>query len=191
MKKIMFNDKFLLTNAVKAGKKTMTRRIAHLSQHNADILMGKIPTCPQSLVDAIWLESRYKIGEVVAVAQRYKDIADGVLWDDCREFEGVEPTKLAGWNNKLFVRPDYMKQYIRITGIKLECLQDISDEDCLKEGVAITMENNRRRYVIRDDWHRTFATPQKAFAFLIDKVSGKGTWDSNPYVFAYEFELVD
>lgn len=25
---------------------------------------------------------------------------------------------------------------------------------------------------------------------IIDKVSGEGTWDSNPYVFVYEFELL-
>lgn len=24
----------------------------------------------------------------------------------------------------------------------------------------------------------------------LDKVSGKGTWESNPYVWAYEFELM-
>lgn len=33
-------------------------------------------------------------------------------------------------------------------------------------------------------------TPREAFAALIDKVSGKGTWESNPYVWAYEFELM-
>lgn len=36
----------------------------------------------------------------------------------------------------------------------------------------------------------TFFTPRKAFAALIDKVSGKETWNSNPWVFVYEFELV-
>jgi hypothetical protein len=34
-----------------------------------------------------------------------------------------------------------------------------------------------------------YLTPRQAFAALIDKVSGKGTWESNPYVFVYEFEL--
>ena len=29
----------------------------------------------------------------------------------------------------------------------------------------------------------------RAFATLIDKVSGKETWASNPWVFVYEFEL--
>ena len=33
-------------------------------------------------------------------------------------------------------------------------------------------------------------TPITAFAALIDRISGKGTWKSNPWVFVYEFELV-
>lgn len=36
-----------------------------------------------------------------------------------------------------------------------------------------------------------YLTPREAFAALIDSISGKGTFNSNPYVFAYEFELVD
>ena len=27
--------------------------------------------------------------------------------------------------------------------------------------------------------------------YLIDKISGKGTWESNPWVVAYSFELID
>lgn len=39
---------------------------------------------------------------------------------------------------------------------------------------------------------KTFPTPREAFAALIDKkISGKGTWDNNPWVVAYSFELVD
>lgn len=37
---------------------------------------------------------------------------------------------------------------------------------------------------------RRFPSPRYAYASLIDKISGKGTWDSNPYVFAYDFELL-
>ncbi len=35
-----------------------------------------------------------------------------------------------------------------------------------------------------------YCTPQDAYEILIDKVSGKGTWERNPYVFVYDFELV-
>ena len=34
------------------------------------------------------------------------------------------------------------------------------------------------------------ASPKESYAELIDKVSGKGTWESNPYVFVYDFNLV-
>lgn len=32
-------------------------------------------------------------------------------------------------------------------------------------------------------------SPKEAYAALIDALSGKGTWESNPYVFAYDFDL--
>lgn len=32
-------------------------------------------------------------------------------------------------------------------------------------------------------------SPRKAYDSLMDEISGKGTWDSNPYVFVYEYEL--
>ena len=43
---------------------------------------------------------------------------------------------------------------------------------------------------LRETKTNGFDTPREAFAALIDKVSGKGTWESNPYVWAYEFELM-
>ena len=34
-------------------------------------------------------------------------------------------------------------------------------------------------------------SPKEAYAALINVLSGKGTWESNPYVFVYDFELSD
>ena len=47
-----------------------------------------------------------------------------------------------GWNNKMFVRADLMPHRIKITGIKLERLQDISEEDIYKEGFEKQSVNN-------------------------------------------------
>lgn len=194
MKKINFPDKYGLTQAVLDGRKTMTRRIAHLSQHDADVLMGKIPTCPQSLVESIWLKSRYKVNEVVAIAQSYSDCGN---MPDCEFDEDGYPImpKRSGFFNKMLVKSDLMPHHIKITGIKVERLQDISDEDCLKEGIIHACTNNdgikiyhtshtKKGYLSTD-------VAQRAFEFLINKVSGKGTWESNPYVFCYEFALID
>lgn len=92
-----------------------------------------------------------------------------------------------------------MPHAIRITDIKVERLQDISDEDCMKEGIFQWRDmedcpNNssevmKSRYGFYGVWD-SYGTPREAFAALIDKVSGRGTWDLNPWVLAYRFELV-
>lgn len=98
----------------------------------------------------------------------------------------------AGWNNKMFVQADACKHHIEIIDIKVEHLQDISEEDCLKEGV--NEDNKGIQYSFYSNigycGQYPFNTPREAFAALIDKVSGKGTWECNPFVWAYEFCLI-
>ena len=82
-----------------------------------------------------------------------------------------------------------------ITNIKVERLQDISNEDCLKEGIKEKSRfPHKKSYPFYFDggkhgWDNSYKTPRQAFAALIDKVCGRGTWNINPYVFVYEFEL--
>ena len=84
-----------------------------------------------------------------------------------------------------------MPHQIRITGIKCERLQDISKEDCMKEGILGDVEYDKYEvYGLFGNSDDGFDTPREAFASLIDKVSGRGTWDRNPWVVVYEFELV-
>ncbi len=206
MKKIMFNDKYGLTQAVLEGRKTQTRRIATIQPpyKNSEIafptsflLSGEPEKHPLWLAYCWvnkdndkeytdWIKPKYQEMEIVAIARSYKDMSYGALWDDCLEFEGVEPTKLAGWNNKMFVRADYMLHRIRINKVRIQRLQDISDVDCMAEGINYYEQEGF-------SWCSTgelFDTPREAYAALIDKISGKGTWESNPYVWVYEFELV-
>ena len=103
----------------------------------------------------------------------------------------------AGWSNKMFVKSELMPHHIQITGIKAERLQDISEEDCLKEGIIsceghenVIQHGLKEHYTLSNTLY-VFDTPIEAFAKLIDKVGKEGDWDKNPYVFAYSFELVD
>ena len=204
MKKIMFDDRFGLTKAVLDGRKTMTRRIIPPIEIDWN-RRGKV-TLPVScfkgetlFMDASAIldgdfeypapakyQPKFKTGEIVAVAQSYKDTGnypESYIIDEFHpniEFE-------AGWNNKMFVRADLMIHQIRITNVRAERLQDISDEDCLNEGVFLG-QFHTYSYVHRP--RCPFNTPRSAFASLIDKISGKGTWESNPWVFVYEFELL-
>lgn len=206
MKKIMFNDKFGLTKAVLDGRKTMTRRIVKpqptfstnggicwkggtygLSLDYPYDLKG---TYRNFITGTEYNKSckRYRIGEVVAIAQSYKTITD-----EFRAHQCIQLAKRSGWNNKMFTRADLMPHHIRITNVKVEHLQDISDDDCLKEGVYKGRCGSADTHFMDAYYYKgdiqPYCTPREAFAALIDKVSGKGTWESNPYVFVYEFEL--
>ena len=212
MNRIMFSDKYGLTDAVLARRKTMTRRIIPPIEIDWN-RRGKV-TLPISGYKhgALWMDCRqflpdsspvdyvapqkyqphYPVGEEVAIAQSYRNIIAAITpsfgsphaYDDLRD----KP----GWNNKMFVRADLMEETIRITDIQLQRLQSISDEDCMKEGVekwidcyivSGIMENQGKNNVC-------FDTPREAFAALIDRISGKGTWQRNPWVYVYTFELL-
>ena len=175
----MFSDKFILTQAVLSGTKTMTRRILR-----KDIPLGN------------WQETEkmlpYKVGEIVAIAQSYHNLNKSGY--TAPEWLDHVCESSAGYENKMFVRADLMPHHIRITDVKIEHLQDISDEDCLREGVWQFPGNKFTFYIskiIGKYKAKAFPTARDAYKYLIDKVSGKGTCESNPWVVAYSFELVD
>lgn len=207
MKKIMFSDKFALTKAVLEGRKTQTRRI--IPQKELD----KINLFQEEYYDATFdkLEGvellthyfltekcgklLYNVGEVVAVAQSYRDCGGineyGVpMWDIISQKVGGTN---AGWDNKMFVSADLMPYQIRITDVRVERLQDISDGDCLKEGIEEfpTKSTLSGKAYTFNGINESYKTPQEAFAYLINKVNRKDVWKENPYVFVYDFELLN
>lgn len=192
MKKIMFNDKYGLTKAVLEGRKTMTRRIIQDKDHlYEDIRRMKFShlndygnAVMRSATGFAELRPHYRIGEVVAVAQAYKD----TCWTSPVLRLKDEP----GWSNKKFVYAGLMPHQIRITNVRVEWLQDISDEDCIKEGIIEDAPRLQYSFPTNIGYcgQYPFNTPRDAFAVLIDRISGKGTFESNPWVFVYEFELV-
>lgn len=193
MRKILFNDKYDLTDAVICGRKTMTRRLVK----DANLLqwLHEMEVAEYSIKGTILEEySPYKVGEVVAIAQSYKDAGYTKEWvvRNIIPNPNAKPTdpfekKYPGWNNKMFVKAEFMPNFIQFTDLKAERLQDISDEDCLKEGIQ-RWKRGLDLYFFEE--YGDYDTPRDAFAHLIDKVSGRGTWETNPWVFAYTFELV-
>ena len=229
MKKIMFSERYGLEQSVLAGTKTMTRRLMTMTLHRRNKYGQMVKVEPNEMFIAsdgtahfkfgdksyaVPKENQpsYHVGEEVAIAQPYKN--DDVLTYNAYNEDGTaredglqrhkEMLESKGYRNKMFVKTEYMPHRIRITGIKVERLQDISDEDCLREGVykhnsaPDALGIDRYRFIayaynatpgenIKRWW---FQTPREAFAALIDRISGRGTWQRNPWVYAYTFELI-
>ena len=228
----MFNDKYGLTQAVLEGRKTMTRH-ALTDDDLWNPVMGIDDKgfvyfsfdCSDGKRRDFY--PQYQIGEVVAVEQSYEQVyltypkneRHNYSLKIAAYYKTGDLNSIPGWTNKMFVRAHFMPHRIRIKDIKVERLQDISDEDCRKEGIIHVKwrqfhkqdlyDFSPQKYTDHDVWtlekfreclENPWAksepnvymaeTPQIAFAVLIDRISGKGTWKRNPWVFVYNFELI-
>lgn len=192
MRKMMFNDKYGLTESVIDKTKTQTRRI--VNQNILDKVNNYIEfygTYNNTIEDLIYkmvffdnrIKPTYCVNDIVAVAMCYGNCG---TWF----FPYSEYGHLPGYTNKMFVSAELMPYRIKITNVRVEKLNDISDEDCMKEGIVGLFECGYRSYTFKGS-KKQYLTPRDAYAALIDKISGKGTWKRNPYVFVYDFKLVD
>lgn len=64
---------------------------------------------------------------------------------------------------------------LEITAVRVERLQEISEEDAKAEGV---------------DWTPFFNEPVEAYADLWKSINGPCSWESNPYVWVIEFKRI-
>ena len=194
MKKIMFNEPFGLQQATFDGSKGMTRRVIPqcildaVPQYQEEYYAGALEhiEIDQAILNMVGPEKMfqqyvYQVGEVVAIAQRYRDIVPpldnkNIVWTG------------RGWNNKMFVKAEVMPHHINITGIKVEPLCGISDEDCLREGI---IDTGCGYTCYRQGVLPLFRTPYAAFKALIDKLNHRGFFETNPLVFAYSYEIID
>ena len=189
----MFNDKYGLTAAVLRGEKTQTRRDATrlVEAYWNGRKLGDYPTL--SLGKYVRQHAAYNVGDVVAVAQSYEHVKSHLgAMARCIINPFGSPREHPGWTNKMFVKAELMPCRIKITRVRLQLLQDISDEDCLNEGVIYDKLTTVAPYgfYVKEGIRKCYRTPQDAFWELINRVSGKGTWERNPYVLAYTFEVV-
>lgn len=220
MKRIGFNQHYGLHDAVVITEtKTKTRRMEKClgALYKTEEELGEPLVIKQQVITLdgiviktnaglLALHTNYVIDDEVAVKlsgkdiyhqlqQRYGDSSDAALGFK-EMYQGM-----TFWTNKMFTPADLCLDKVLITGIRVERLQDISDEDCMKEGIyrwkdmedcpKSLSEIQRNRFGYYGVWD-AFSTPRKAFADLIDKpgVGGKGTWERNPWVLVYSFKKI-
>lgn len=76
---------------------------------------------------------------------------------------------------------------LEITGVRVERLQDISDEDCWAEAPPWLS------FPVRSpsDYACIENGPRKAFQRLWESINGAGSWGANPWVWVVEFKKLD
>ncbi|KSF13122.1 hypothetical protein AO935_24315 [Pseudomonas aeruginosa] len=75
---------------------------------------------------------------------------------------------------------------LEITAVRVERLQDISEEQARAEGVRDAGEGS---FDVEDSKHFA-ADPRESFASLWSSINGESSWDANPWVWVVEFKRV-
>jgi hypothetical protein len=109
------------------------------------------------------------------------------------------------WKRARFMPKDFCRIWLKIKSVRVERLQDISDDDAVEEGIDIFTSPNAdagdyncypRNYMISEkdaDGWPYFEEEEyiESFASLWESINGPGSWEENPWVWVIEFEKLD
>ncbi|WP_418186756.1 hypothetical protein [Aliarcobacter lanthieri] len=158
------------------------------------------------------IKSKYKVGDILYVKETFAidnppninntdDVLDNIIYK-------VDNTHLNyKWKPSVHMPKKYARIFLKVTNVKVERLQDISDEDCIREGI-ISEQSGSDSYVTyygKPDWENytniftdytrdgeLISLEKLAFKSLWNSTAKDGyKWEDNPYVFVYEFERVE
>ena len=190
MKGICFKEP--LFHATVRGSKTQTRRIMRPQPDDGQIWNSIL---------GLGIKPRYKKGELLYLKEPYiddlnmdktyfkyspDDVKEVGEWLKMQAGEVKSAKKI--WKNKLFMPQSEARYFIKITDVRVERLQEITEDDCIKEGIEMNNYPHRGWYWM--EGYYSTDDPILAYERLIDKINGKGTWESNPFVFVYDYELM-
>lgn len=212
-KPILFSTE--MVQAILAGRKTQTRRIIKLDDDSlpddtcishsieldstGEMIQGK----PDVVMDfsktfPYWKEKKpkYQIGDVIWVRETWTNdlVADGD-GDALYTFKAEFPELKGVWKPSIFMPKDACRLFLKVTNVRVEKLQDISQEDAEKEGVEIGYEFksvlgiNIKTYKNYLFGEFKWITPSLSFQTLWQKINGPNSWDENPWVWIYDFEV--
>lgn len=207
MKGILFKPDMHL--AIREGRKTVTRRLHGLKEINQEpekwFSLAVAQDCPPLKVGdfifqhedyhCVGVKSRYQVGEVVfvqeawAVEKRLDHLTISELSHAAEMplFFRLDNSKtlleIGKWRSPLFMPAWAARDFIKITDVRTERLQEITPEDVIKEGIA--------RYTFaRGCASPNPPDPRWKFIELWDSTNPQYPWASNPWAWRYEFKKV-
>lgn len=168
-----------MVQAILDERKTQTRRVLKKQPVDEDYrwwhCKGDSPfidiaNCPYGQIgDRLWVRESYSYYHSIKDEQGNPKIAyKADIYDS-----GLKSFK---WKPSIHMPRSASRITLEITDICVEQLQDISEEDCLSEG--INYQGNAYDTI-------------GAFSELWDSINVKNhTWNSNPYVWVIEFKMI-
>lgn len=207
MKPILFSTP--MVQAILDGRKTQTRRIIikeDLKDIYDSIDFMKMEHFPDKSYRAIFstderpgtVKSKYQVGDILWVRETWQHTkclninfedenygyvykADGQPWED---HEGWT------WKPSIFMPREAARLFLKVTNVIVERLNDMDEWDAVREGVDFKVVPNQYYFnYLTDEFSER--TASQSFETLWQKLNGKESLESNPWVWVYEFEKIE
>jgi hypothetical protein len=96
------------------------------------------------------------------------------------------------WTPSIHMPRIWSRIFLEITGVRVERLQDISEQDAIAEGIRRVGPGWERWHPDPDDTGHTGSTqkPRLSYRGLWESINGAGSWDANPFCWVIEFKRV-
>ena len=206
-----------MVRAILENRKTQTRRVAkhrHFKEsfhaHGLDVgvraAIDELPSLPSPYGqpgDMLWVRETW----ARASGSHWKDLPHTKCPDDPRGWETVyyrasydRATPLT-WRPSIFMPKWASRIWLEVTGVRVERLQDISEEDAMAEGIRhfpdiqdMNPYGKGARWSWRDSPVNTdhcLGSARTAYGNLWEHINGAGSWEYNPWVWKIEFRRAE
>ncbi len=203
-----------MVRAILDGSKTQTRRIVKPQIVNVS---GSTPwewkgTRPKAQTNSGWIASTHleellswlkyscpygKVGDRLWVRETWQELdwpptGPRIVY---RADNDADPAK---WRPSIFMPRAMSRINLEVVNVRVEQLQDISEDDALAEGAGWETTGDTPQALDRlarmtgiTDPGSNLSTRRAHYALLWESINGSGSWDANPWVWVVEFRVRD
>lgn len=121
-----------------------------------------------------------------------------IVYKTAPNYSPVDVCPVDKWKSSIHMPRWASRITLEITGVRVERLQDISEEDALAEGIYRVKIGSGYPDLFAPDetsWQeaveqqqQTYETAKDAFVALWESIHGPGSWEANPFVWVLEFK---
>lgn len=199
-KPIIFNGP--MVRAILAGKKSTTRRVLKPQPLFLSGLGKRVyrdEDWRKSWGDDPSADLRFRKGDILWVRETWQEVVSYSNGDTDILYKADNDIQDGPWRPSIYMPKQYARIWLRVTGVKVERVRDISERDAIAEGVELSpnTDSGYRVYLTRPNSIDADAVdsrrPLKCFEYLWNNLNEKRGfgWDANPWVVAVTFERVE
>ena len=138
------------------------------------------------------VKSKYQIGDTIWVRETFAEKGNRIFYKaDSDDFEnaGLKGMYDFKWKPSIFMPKGLARIYLKITNVRIERLQEISESDAIAEGIDYSDFFAYKLYQKKPFFSKHISATD-SYMSLFEYINGKGTWQENPLVWVYDFEVL-